>query len=55
MRTAIITGAYGAIGKAIARGVAAKGYHVTLAGRNEQASKTSAKNFQMKPETATSP
>ena len=37
MRTAIITGAYGAIGKAIARGVAAKGYHVTLAGRNEQA------------------
>jgi NAD(P)-dependent dehydrogenase (short-subunit alcohol dehydrogenase family) len=35
-RKAIVTGAYGAIGKAIARGMAAKGYDVTLAGRNEE-------------------
>ncbi|MFO7874483.1 MAG: hypothetical protein R6U62_08365 [Bacteroidales bacterium] len=34
MRRAIVTGAYGAIGKAIARGVAE---HVTLAGRDEGA------------------
>ncbi len=33
-KTAIVTGAYGAIGQAIAAGVAAAGYRVTLAGRD---------------------
>jgi NAD(P)-dependent dehydrogenase (short-subunit alcohol dehydrogenase family) len=33
-RTAIVTGAYGAIGEAIAGGIAAKGYRVTLVGRD---------------------
>lgn len=33
-RTAIVTGAYGAIGKAIARGLAGKGYRVVLIGRD---------------------
>jgi len=37
MRKAIITGAYGAIGKAIAKGVAEAGYDVTLVGRDEAA------------------
>ena len=37
MPRAIVTGAYGAIGKAIARGVAEKEYHVTLVGRDEGA------------------
>ena len=37
MRKAIVTGAYGAIGKAIARGVASHGYHVTLVGRDASA------------------
>ncbi len=36
MRTAIVTGAYGAIGKAIARGVAEKGYRLALIGRDEK-------------------
>ena len=34
MKTAIVTGAYGAIGLAIAEGLAAKGFSVTLAGRD---------------------
>lgn len=34
-KTSIVTGGYGAIGKAIARGLAEKGYKVVLAGRNE--------------------
>lgn len=34
-KNAIITGAYGAIGLAIAQGVAAKGFRVTLVGRDE--------------------
>jgi len=34
-RKAIVTGAYGAIGKAIARGIAEYGLEVTLAGRDE--------------------
>jgi NAD(P)-dependent dehydrogenase (short-subunit alcohol dehydrogenase family) len=34
MKTAIVTGAYGAIGFAIAEGIAAKGFRVTLAGRD---------------------
>jgi len=33
-KNAIVTGAYGAIGKAIAEGLAIKGYRVTLAGRD---------------------
>ena len=33
-KTAIITGAYGAIGKAIANGIAAKGWKVVLVGRD---------------------
>ena len=33
-RTAIITGAYGAIGKAIALGIAEAGYEVIMSGRN---------------------
>ncbi len=37
MRKAIVTGAYGAIGKAIARGIARQGYHLTLVGRDESA------------------
>lgn len=36
MRSAIITGAYGAIGKAICEGVARAGYEVTLVGRNPE-------------------
>jgi len=35
-RTAIITGAYGAIGQAIAEGVALKGYRVILVGRDQK-------------------
>ncbi len=38
-RTAILTGAYGAIGKAIAEGMAAKGYQLVMIGRNEEALK----------------
>jgi retinol dehydrogenase 12 len=34
-RTSIITGAYGAIGKAIAEGIAQKGYQTVLVGRDE--------------------
>ena len=34
-KCAIITGAYGAIGKAIAEGTAANGYRVTLVGRDK--------------------
>jgi NAD(P)-dependent dehydrogenase (short-subunit alcohol dehydrogenase family) len=34
-KTAIITGAYGAIGMAIAEGIAAKGFRVTLVGRDQ--------------------
>jgi NAD(P)-dependent dehydrogenase (short-subunit alcohol dehydrogenase family) len=34
MKTAIVTGAYGAIGLAIAEGLAGKGFTVTLAGRD---------------------
>jgi len=34
-RKAIVTGAYGAIGRAIAEGLAAKGYHTVLAGRDK--------------------
>ncbi len=34
-KTSIVTGSYGAIGKAIARGLAEKGYKVVLVGRNE--------------------
>ena len=37
MRKAIVTGAYGAIGKAIAKGVAEAAYDVTLVGRDEAA------------------
>jgi NAD(P)-dependent dehydrogenase (short-subunit alcohol dehydrogenase family) len=33
--TAIVTGAYGAIGLAIAEGIAKEGYHVVLVGRDE--------------------
>lgn len=36
-RTAIVTGAYGAIGKGIAEGMAAAGYRLVMAGRNETA------------------
>ncbi|TVR39962.1 MAG: SDR family NAD(P)-dependent oxidoreductase [Bacteroidia bacterium] len=39
MQKAIVTGAYGAIGKAIARGIAAKGYDLYIAGRDEGALK----------------
>jgi NAD(P)-dependent dehydrogenase (short-subunit alcohol dehydrogenase family) len=35
-RTAIITGAYGAIGKAIAEKIASKGYYTVLIGRDEK-------------------
>jgi NAD(P)-dependent dehydrogenase (short-subunit alcohol dehydrogenase family) len=35
-RIAIVTGAYGAIGKAIARGMASEGYHTVLVGRDEE-------------------
>ncbi|MCX6304987.1 MAG: SDR family NAD(P)-dependent oxidoreductase [Bacteroidetes bacterium] len=34
-KNAIVTGAYGAIGMAIAEGLAAKGFHVTLVGRDK--------------------
>lgn len=34
-KTAIVTGAYGAIGKAIAEGLASNGFRVTLAGRDK--------------------
>ena len=34
IRTAIITGAYGAIGKAIALGIAEAGHKVIMSGRN---------------------
>ncbi len=34
-KTSIVTGSYGAIGKAVARGLAEKGYKVVLAGRDE--------------------
>jgi len=34
IRSAIVTGAYGAIGQAIANGIAEKGYNVTLVGRD---------------------
>ena len=37
MPTAIVTGAYGAIGKAIARGVAENAYKLTIIGRNKDA------------------
>ncbi len=37
IKSAIITGSYGAIGKAISSGIAAKGYKTTLVGRNESA------------------
>ncbi len=37
MRTVIVTGAYGAIGKAIARGMAEQGYQLSLVGRDEAA------------------
>lgn len=36
-RTAILTGAYGAIGKAIAEGMAAKRYRLVMIGRNQEA------------------
>ncbi len=36
-RTAILTGAYGAIGKAIAEGMAAKGCRLVMIGRNQEA------------------
>ena len=36
-RTAIVTGAYGAIGKSIAEGVASAGYNLVMVGRNEAA------------------
>lgn len=36
-RTAIVTGAYGAIGKAIAEGMAAKGYRLFMLGRDQKA------------------
>ena len=36
-RTAIVTGAYGAIGKAITEGIAAEGYRVFMVGRDLQA------------------
>jgi len=36
LRTVIVTGAYGAIGKAIARQMAEKGFHTLLAGRDEE-------------------
>lgn len=36
MRTAIVTGAYGAIGLAITEGLAQKGFSVTLAGRDPE-------------------
>lgn len=39
MKTAIVTGAYGAIGKAIAEGVAAKGYKLFMLGRDQGALK----------------
>ena len=35
-KTAIVTGAYGAIGFAIAKGLVSKGFEVILAGRNER-------------------
>jgi NAD(P)-dependent dehydrogenase (short-subunit alcohol dehydrogenase family) len=37
MKTAIVTGAYGAIGKAIAQGVAAKGFRLVMLGRDQKA------------------
>ncbi len=36
-RTAIVTGAYGAIGKAITEGLALKGYRLVMVGRDESA------------------
>lgn len=36
MRNAIVTGAYGAIGTAISEGIAARGYALTLVGRDEK-------------------
>lgn len=36
-RTAIVTGAYGAIGKAISEGLASKGYRLVMVGRDESA------------------
>ncbi len=36
-RTAIVTGAYGAIGKGIAEGMASAGYRLVMVGRNEAA------------------
>jgi NAD(P)-dependent dehydrogenase (short-subunit alcohol dehydrogenase family) len=45
MKNAIVTGGYGAIGTAIAEGLAAAGYSVTLAGRDPVRLKTAAKGI----------
>jgi NAD(P)-dependent dehydrogenase (short-subunit alcohol dehydrogenase family) len=42
-KNAIVTGAYGAIGQAITRGIAAKGLHVTMVGRDKAKLETARK------------
>jgi retinol dehydrogenase-13 len=49
MKIALVTGAYGAIGKAIAEGIArVPGYHVVLTGRDEQRLHKALKELQQK-------
>ncbi len=55
MRKAIVTGAYGAIGKAIAKGGAEAAYDVTLIGAMKQRLKPAAASWQIKPGIATFP